>query len=266
MLGPSFSHQSNQVCFDKGPYPSGQATYLSPWVFQLSYISFFFLETTAPSPARNLRYPTDPTPTQRPSDIFFREKHMSNLHGTLRGSLVRGAGPLWEDIYLPLDALNSTITLSSVNAEIPMSVRLLSPGLAGNIVQHAKKLFAILCLVGESRHTKTLIHAGLVDDDLPLVLKTQVPKTIVTSARSKDFLCFASWPPNKLGLFLNTQWMLLAPTFEGTGRHITIEEQYPLPFRQVERLSWRRPGRRGESTMKVAIHKAHLAPPTVCVD
>ncbi|RYP16668.1 hypothetical protein DL765_004988 [Monosporascus sp. GIB2] len=82
-------------------------------------------------------------------------------------------------------------------------------------------------------------------------------KTIVTSARGKEFRCFVSWSPKQFNNFLQTQWVLLAPAFEGTGKNITIGRQCPLPFRIVERLDFGQP-----DSYRVAIHKAHFKPVT----
>jgi len=173
---------------------------------------------------------------------------MADLSETLEAALVHSfeRGKL----YLPRDALNNILTVPNVSKELSLATKILSPGLADRIVQHASKTFAILCLIDESRRIKDLLEEGFIDDDLPIERDNRV----FISARGKGYLSFTSWRRSKVIKFLDTQWQMQAPTFDGTGGHVVLDRRCPLPIRDLK------PGRSAYSggVYHVSIDKAHF--------
>src|SRR4051812_43992210 len=76
--------------------------------------------------------------------------------------------PLSNEKFLPLNAIDEEITEENVKAKL--QVGRLSQ-LPRNVVQRAKRIFAILEIIGEPQAIKDLIAQGITDGDLPLSRK-----------------------------------------------------------------------------------------------
>ena len=107
-------------------------------------------------------------------------------------------------------------------------------GIPTKIIESAKKVFAILVLIGDPGAAKGLLAEGLNDSHLPLSQNNTAGE--VNSLVSSDgtiFHSFASW--NELGVdrFLETQWTVLAPVLENSGEDVTLDPRYVLPLKSL---------------------------------
>lgn len=156
--------------------------------------------------------------------------------------------------FLPLNSLDELITTDSVEAQLSLSDRLPWSRLPGEVVQHAKKVFAILVLIDKPRAIKKLLREGLTDEHLPLFPKGDGSDNILVSARGKIFQSFATWHNSaKVAVFLEKQWVVQAPVLDATDSDITLNPKCVLPFYNIVELG------EGQSSRvyKGELHPAH---------
>lgn len=162
--------------------------------------------------------------------------------------------PLGDKSFLPLDSLDETITAESVKAQLSREDLQFWSGLPGEVVQHAKKVFAILVLIDEPRAIKDLLLEGLTDEHLPLFPKGDRNDNILVSVRGKTFQSFVAWPSSaRVDAFLEKQWEVQAPVFDATGSNIILNPKCALPFQSIAEVG------RGQfgTVYKGVLHPAH---------
>ncbi|KAF4833862.1 hypothetical protein CGCTS75_v003693 [Colletotrichum tropicale] len=117
--------------------------------------------------------------------------------------------------FLPCDVIDGVITRETLKHELPRSwrSRLSRDDMTMRIVRDAKKLFAILLIIGEKHKIKDLMKEGLTDHDLPFS-ESAVPARggIRTSNPSKEVHSFRQWEEPKVELFLRSQWLVQRST------------------------------------------------------
>lgn len=143
--------------------------------------------------------------------------------------------------FLPSDVLHAAITKETVKAALPRSLgRVFQPNLASKIEQDAKKIFAILVLMGEQKSISELFSDGLRDKHLPLQRDpAKKDDNLLVSADGKTtFKAFANWDNEaKTNLFFDQQWLVQAPVMDNTGRHIVLDPKCALPFKDSEAVN-----------------------------
>lgn len=161
--------------------------------------------------------------------------------------------PLGGQYFLPLDSLDETITTESVKAQLSWEDRTFRSGLPREVVQHAKKVFAILVLIGDPRAIKGLLGEGLTDEYLPLSPGDPYCSSLVSAHRDKTFQSPVTWDEFRVALFLEKQWVVQAPVLDTTGIHIALHPRCPLPFQSIDEVGWDESGR----VYRGALHPAH---------
>jgi hypothetical protein len=158
------------------------------------------------------------------------------LYSQLHSSLLDSALSLQK--FLPLDVLDATITEESVRIYLPWNIRLFQPDLLVKVTQDAKRVFAILVLLGETLAIKELLSEGITDDHLPLSRSVEATNSnILMSEDGKCFRSFAAWENDtKVEDFLIKQWLVLAPVLDTRGRLFMLNKKCPLPFVEAEEI------------------------------
>ncbi|KAF5511305.1 Calcium/calmodulin-dependent protein kinase [Colletotrichum siamense] len=130
-----------------------------------------------------------------------------------------------------------------------------SDGLPSEVVENAKRLFAILVMIGEPQAIRKLVSDGLTDDDLPFARPEQVDSgSILESKRRKKVKSFQDWRNDaKVDIFLDKQWLFLAPVLDLSGGSETVDAQCPLPFLRATAVR----GTHSSTVYKSELHVAH---------
>lgn len=161
--------------------------------------------------------------------------------------------------FLPESVVYEVLTKESITATLSWSQRLYSRWSPGNsltdkIHSRARKVFAVLILIGEESKISDLIYNdGITDDHLPLVLEYD-GAMIMSRHSSKRFHSFKSWDARRVRDFLDWQWVVLAPVLDMTdkhGKHIILDPKCPLP---IENSVLKERG------SHVSLYQAHLHP------
>lgn len=147
--------------------------------------------------------------------------------------------PLSTNRFLPVNVLDEEITEENVKAEIPKKLsNFLKPHLPSTVVHQARKVFAILVIVGEPEAIKYLLAEGITDEDLPLSRKDgdeDDNNLVPSSDNGKIFRSFADWEDERrVEYFLDKQWMVLAPVLDFSGRDMKLSVRSALPFQAVD--------------------------------
>ncbi|KAF1957935.1 kinase-like protein [Byssothecium circinans] len=136
--------------------------------------------------------------------------------------------------FLPLDVLEETITEDVIRAQLSFTSRMFRSGLAKEILQHAKKVFAILVLIDWPSAIEAVFAEGLTDEHLPLEQKRGGDDG-PGSTPSKAFRSILDWGGDfKVIEFLDKQWLVLAPVLDATDKHIVLHKRCPLPFKEEQ--------------------------------
>jgi hypothetical protein len=157
-----------------------------------------------------------------------------NLYDELIDSLTKC--PLSQNKFLPLNILQDIITVESVLANtdsIATAQTLFSNGgLAVEVVQRAKKVFASLIFVGRESAIGDLLSEGLTDEQLPLSRRGSGDDRNLLSGRdgNKTFETFREWNRADVDHFLEKQWRVQAPVFDTTGGHFSLHRECALPL------------------------------------
>jgi hypothetical protein len=158
--------------------------------------------------------------------------------------------------FIPQDALERSITVPLVNAAVPSrSLFATKPGIFHhNIVQHARKVFAILVLIGDPPAIKELWKQGLTDHHLPLVAVPEADTNDLKKLKAKSGERFGVWKDLRLpNDFVHYQWLVLAPVIDDTGQHIHLDAKCAMPFVEDEEVG----GGAFSYVYKCKIHQAH---------
>lgn len=171
-----------------------------------------------------------------------------SLYQQLENSLV--TCPLGDQEFLPLSKLEEKITTDAVRTQLPWSTLLINRGLPDKIFQCAKKVFAILVLMGEPGSIRGVIEDGLTDEHLPLSREMGNDGNALVSGGT-TFKSFATWPSNKVKEFLEKQWHVQAPVLDMAGKHIDLDRKCALPFKAVNQIY---------TTILIRVYKATIHP------
>jgi hypothetical protein len=159
-----------------------------------------------------------------------------SFYQQLKKSLVKC--PLGNQQFLPLSELDAKVTRDSISAQLSEDTRQLLPSLPDEVLDHAKKIFAILVVIGEPRRIQDLVQEGLTDEHLPLSLREADNYNVLKSRNDQNFKSFASWDNEpRVEEFLDKQWLVQAPVLDPTGRHIDLTEKCALPFLQSNKVA-----------------------------
>lgn len=133
--------------------------------------------------------------------------------------------------FIPNHILNEKVTNEAIKKELKRALPgVISKGyLADRVVKReAKKLFVVLVCLSKPWDIKKLLDNGFVDKDLPLILSDK--KLLSTQDSRKIFSPPNSWDYATVDLFIEKQWIVLAPSFSITGEHMDLDRRCPLPF------------------------------------
>ncbi|KXH32811.1 protein kinase [Colletotrichum simmondsii] len=178
---------------------------------------------------------------------------LSKLKGSIRRSYVDGQD------FLPVSSLNDLITNEAVQNELPRRLmsRIFFDGLPSKISKNARRLFAILVMIGEPNAIRKLIDDGLTDDDLPFARPTYDSHgSILESKKQLQVESFRDWNNEaKVDMFVEKQWLFLAPKMDitGTPTVFQVDPKCPLPFLRANELR----GEHSNIVYKSELHAAH---------
>jgi hypothetical protein len=154
--------------------------------------------------------------------------------------------------YIPVDVVNKAITKDSIKAELRRKLgnRIALWGcLADKVVKkNAKRLFAILVYIDQAWGVKELLNRGFTDEDLPLEQHEKELRSAHDTTKALNTNGF--WEERIVDDFLVKQWMVLAPVFSLSGKHMMLNQEFPLPFSELEEAA---PGRN-------VVYKAKIDP------
>jgi len=205
--------------------------------------------------------------------------------------------------YLPLDALDTTVTRDRVLQELthhkvrpPEELSFLTDRIWEVVTLPSsaeprrknprkttrRKIFAILGLMEKFEEIVGFVDNGLYDSDLPFMLSDgKRPGLLQLYQKVEDdnlnpIPLFEKWKAHELESFANYQWQLTAPYFRLSTedkpkvRHYNLEDNSILPFiedDEVKRNSGRNGGGFGD-VWRVKIHPAHhnCCRDSVCFD
>ncbi|PMD58640.1 kinase-like protein [Hyaloscypha bicolor E] len=152
-----------------------------------------------------------------------------SLHEQLWSYLERYKCPLSGKEFLPLGILEEKITSDIVKKELcgdgweKQLTLLRYPSLPQKVSQDAKKVFAILVLIGNPWAIKRLIREGLTDRHLPL---RQGGSGFLESSDNTTFKSPGAWGTDAtVKLFIDKQWLVLAPVLDSTGQDIKLSDK-----------------------------------------
>jgi hypothetical protein len=133
--------------------------------------------------------------------------------------------PLTENEFIPLDTLHNEITWPAVKELLPDTFRRRWLSCWDCILEHkipgARKVIAILELIGQSDTIEILLLEELTDEDLPLSRKGV---NLQSNCGEKAFKSFGTWKPGLVDAFLTKQWMVIEPPLKFDANHaINIE-------------------------------------------
>jgi hypothetical protein len=138
--------------------------------------------------------------------------------------------------YIPVDAMNNLITKDSIKAELGRKSGNwinLSGCLADKVVKkNAKRVFAILVYLKEPCDVKKLLNDGFTDEDLPLSRDGDGLRSVKDP--KKIFIPPDEWEDQTVDDFLIKQWMVLAPVFDISGKHMDLNRDCLLPFSELD--------------------------------
>jgi len=162
-----------------------------------------------------------------------------------------------EKEFLPEAVLTEEVNISCIQKELTavlgyISVNIWDTQLPKRVHDKARKVFAILALMSKLEAIKDLDREGLTDDDLPLERKA--PNILVSPSSGKKFEKFARYPGSDR-LFVSSQWQVLAPVLDATGRHELLDKACALPIIIDNSSTAKRGG--GSSIFRGTIHEAH---------
>ncbi|KAE9367916.1 kinase-like protein [Stipitochalara longipes BDJ] len=162
--------------------------------------------------------------------------------------------PLGSQQFLPLNVLDK-ITKESVQAELPLTVRIRRRSLPDKVVLGARKVFAILVLADNPLAITDLLKEGLTDEHLPLSRQGGDSSNILVSVCKKKTFRSFDVPRNeaKVTTFLDKQWAVLAPVLDTTGKYFILDQKCALPFPAVEEVG----GGHSSTVYKSTLHPAH---------
>jgi hypothetical protein len=173
--------------------------------------------------------------------------------------------------FIPIDEVNRIIRPENIKAELPPTLDFEDPRdreeMASSIFSHAKKIFAILVLIGCQSSTREFLDCGITDEDLPLsrtspsIIGHESPSFNWAQIQTRSGLpveFLRTWDRHDVEEFCRLQWLFLSPVFNlGEGiRHYDLEDNCVLPFiEDQERTNTKSGG--FSDVWNIRIHPAH---------
>jgi hypothetical protein len=170
--------------------------------------------------------------------------------------------------FLPADAIDSLITIESIEKEIMWRNIKLQHGqshfqVATRVLRSAPKLFCVLVILRRAYYIGEFLEENLDDTDLPFVRDNK-------NRRSGHFrLCsrlhpqkplksMSHWTPKEIQDFSREQWSVMTPMFEGGEliKHYEFGDNCVFPFTRDEERRQIKVGGFG-SVWEIEIHPAH---------
>jgi hypothetical protein len=154
--------------------------------------------------------------------------------------------------YITRDVVDKLLTKDSIEIQLGRKSRsciIFRSYLADKVVaRNAKNLLAVLILCGKAGDIEDLLKHGFTDEDLPLISDEDSSDSTDEDpdAMEHDFELRSAGDPKKrwqlpegwedrdVYLFLQMQWMFLAPVFDVSEGHRHILGDCPLPFSDLE--------------------------------
>ena len=141
------------------------------------------------------------------------------------------------NIFLPRNIVDGMVTKDLITAKLPFSNRIYdrwTDSLASQIHSQARKVFAVLTLIGEESAIVALYKEGITDQDLPLDGQQSGRSILVfrnhSDLKQKTFESFQTWSRTAVWSFLEKQWYVLAPLIDTTGADLKLHPNCPLPI------------------------------------
>lgn len=169
--------------------------------------------------------------------------------------------------FLALDVIDREVTEESVAQTLKDSVKSRNPPKLyapwtwnpqipdpKQVVQSARKVFAVLAIIGEPQAIGELLEEGIVDSDLPLKRRSDDidDNVLVSSEGGKEFVSFANWTEDRrVSEFVAKQWVVLAPVLDDSGKHGKLDSQCALSFLEVDPVG---------NDSSNAVYRGHLHP------
>jgi hypothetical protein len=166
--------------------------------------------------------------------------------------------PLSLSRFIPCDDLDRIVTPERIKAEldkeasVPVDEKITC---ADNTYTKARKVFALLSFVHQTRWLYLLYKEGLIDDHLPLLPEENYMISKATAYEGNSFKAFQHWQNYDRHQFNRLQWLFLAPIFKNLGEHKELYNNCVLPFiyQDIKVI------RSGQSSIyKVKAHPAHF--------
>jgi hypothetical protein len=151
--------------------------------------------------------------------------------------------------FLPLNIIDDTITGERLKVAFRSGFHFRCASLSDDIAQFARKVFAILVLIGEPIAIKDLWKQGLRDEHLPLVAAQTRGKLKAADGRE-----FGAWKvAARASEFLDRQSLVDAPVFDDTGGHFSLSANCAMPFTDSDEVD----GGTFGYVYKCELHRAH---------
>lgn len=153
-------------------------------------------------------------------------KEDPGLYEKLLGELIKC--PITRQLFLPLHVLEEEITAKTIRVNGHVS----NPARAEQIAREARKVFAILLLIGRQDAIGRLHSDGLTDEYLPLERGKGDTECVLKSCQNqtKLFKEFRSWDSPAINYFLEKQWQVQAPVFDAAGGNFKLSAECALPL------------------------------------
>ena len=154
----------------------------------------------------------------------------SAIHSPLRDRLLakRQKVLVKDDQFIPAGDLSEVLTSHAIEGELK------SYGLkhlSSFVFLRARKIFAILLVIGKLDALQDLIKEEIGDELLPLAISA-------TNSLEDNKLppAFSKWDFDTKQRFFEVQWTLLAPVFL-RGKHLKLDDDARLPFTHTEPIA-----------------------------
>ncbi|KAK7428848.1 hypothetical protein QQZ08_004618 [Neonectria magnoliae] len=161
--------------------------------------------------------------------------------------------------FVPRNCLQGLMDVPAIREELRIELGwwflLRNRPLPQQLYATSSKVFAVLAMTRLMKCARDLHREGLTDSCLPLSRKNGQPDVLVSSTSDKTFTTFAHYA-GSAQLFLEKQWQVLAPVFDGSGGHIDLDGNCPLPVLAAGSESTRGGA---SSVCRGTIHKSHFS-------
>ncbi|KAG9237326.1 kinase domain-containing protein [Amylocarpus encephaloides] len=140
--------------------------------------------------------------------------------------------------YIPVDVVDEKITKDSIKAELGRKSKIPNwwwSCLAARVEKNnVKRVFSVLVYVQKPSFVEKLLESGFTDEDLPLVKHREEMRSVHDPTRT--FSIPKEWEDQTVDDFIKKQWMVLAPIFDTSGKHMVLDPLCPLPFSTMEEV------------------------------